>query len=88
MANETQPSGPRNAFLRHLIACCREIDDTRLIVAAFDLVRFDRQRQLFVMDDPFIGELDVVAINKYMAGTTRGPSRPTRRCGTWRAANR
>ena len=66
VANETQPSGPRNAFLRHLIACCREIDDTRLIVAAFDLVRFDRQRQLFVMDDPFIGELDVVAINKYM----------------------
>jgi len=66
VANETQPSGPRNAFLRHLIACCREIDDTRPIVAAFDLVRFDRQRQLFVMDDPFIGELDVVAINKYM----------------------
>ena len=66
VANETQPSGPRNAFLRHLIACCREIDDTRQIVAAFDLVRFDRQRQLFVMDDPFIGELDVVAINKYM----------------------
>ena len=42
------------------------LDDTRQIVAAFDLVRFDRQRQLFVMDDPFIGELDVVAINKYM----------------------
>ena len=66
VANETQPSEARNAFLRHLIGCCREIDDTRLIVAAFDLVRFDRQRQLFVMNDPFIEELDVVAVNKYM----------------------
>lgn len=66
VANETKPSQPRNEFLRHLIACCREIDDTRLIVAAFDLVRFDRERQLFVMNDPFIEELDVVAVNKYM----------------------
>lgn len=66
VANETQPSEARNAFLRHLIGCCREIDDTRLIVAAFDLVRFDRQRQLFVVNDPFIEELDVVAVNKYM----------------------
>lgn len=66
VANETQPSEPRNEFLRHLIDCCRSIDDTRLIVAAFDLVRFDRERQLFVMNDPFIAELDVIAINKYM----------------------
>ena len=66
VANETQPSEPRNEFLRYLISCCRELDDTRLIVAAFDLVRFDRDRQLFVMDDPFIEALDVVAVNKYM----------------------
>ena len=66
VANETQPSEARNAFLRYLIGCCRGIDDTRLIIAAFDLVRFNRDRQLFVMNDPFIEELDVVAINKYM----------------------
>ena len=66
VANETQPSEPRNEFLRYLISCCRELDDTRLIVAAFDLVRFDRDRQLFVMNDPFIEALDVVAVNKYM----------------------
>jgi beta-glucuronidase len=66
MANETQPSSARNEFLKYLIKSCKDIDSTRLITAAFDLVRFDRNKQLFVMDDPFIKELDVVAINKYM----------------------
>ena len=66
VANETQPSEPRNAFLKHLINCCHEIDTTRLMTAAFDLVRFNREKGLFVMNDPFIKELDVVAINKYM----------------------
>lgn len=66
VANETQPSESRNAFIRQLIATCRSMDTTRLITAAFDLVRFDKERQMFVMDDPFIKELDVVAVNKYM----------------------
>ncbi len=66
VANETQPSDARNAFLKYLISCVRGLDDTRLTVAAFDLVRFDRDRQLFVMNDPFVKELDVVAVNKYM----------------------
>ncbi|WP_431291938.1 glycoside hydrolase family 2 TIM barrel-domain containing protein [Pedobacter sp. P26] len=66
MANETQPSVARNEFLKYLIKCTKDIDSTRLITAAFDLVRFDRNKQRFVMDDPFIKEIDVVAINKYM----------------------
>ncbi len=66
VANETQPSESRNTFIRQLIATCRSMDTTRLITAAFDLVRFDKERQMFVMDDPFIKELDVVAVNKYM----------------------
>lgn len=66
VANETQPSAPRNEFLKYLIQCCTEMDTTRLITAAFDLVRFDRGRQVFFMDDPFIKELDIIAINKYM----------------------
>ena len=78
VANETQPSEPRNEFLRYLISCCRELDDTRLIVAAFDLVRFDRDRQLFVMDDPFIEALDVVAVNKYMGWYHPWPVTPDR----------
>ena len=78
VANETPPSEPRNEFLRYLISCCRELDDTRLIVAAFDLVRFDRDRQLFVMDDPFIEALDVVAVNKYMGWYHPWPVTPDR----------
>lgn len=66
VANETQPSAARNAFIRHLIATCKSVDTTRLMTAAFDLVRFDRETQTFVMDDPFVKELDVVAVNKYM----------------------
>lgn len=66
VANETQPSAPRNAFIKSLIDVAKSIDTTRLITAAFDLVRFNKERQVFVMDDPFIKELDVVAINKYM----------------------
>ncbi|WP_312791936.1 glycoside hydrolase family 2 TIM barrel-domain containing protein [Sphingobacterium sp.] len=66
VANETQPSAARNAFIRHLIATCKSVDTTRLMTAAFDLVRFNRETQTFVMDDPFVKELDVVAVNKYM----------------------
>ena len=76
VANETQPSELRNEFLKYLIKCCRDIDTTRLITAAFDLVRFDRARQVFVMNDPFIKELDVVAVNKYMGWYHQWPVTP------------
>lgn len=76
VANETQPSEPRNQFLRYLIQCCKEIDNTRLMTAAFDLVRFNRERQVFVMNDPLIKELDVVAVNKYMGWYHQWPVTP------------
>ncbi len=66
VANETQPSPARNEFLRTLISQVRALDDTRLIVAAFDNVFFTREAGRFTMDDPFHKELDVVAVNKYM----------------------
>lgn len=76
VANETQPSEPRNAFIRHLIATCRAIDTSRLIIAAFDLVRFNKEKQTFVMDDPFTKELDVVAVNKYLGWYHSWPVSP------------
>ncbi len=66
VANETQPSDERNDFLKSLLATGRDIDTTRLYVAAFDLVYFDKNRRLFTMDDSFTDNLDVVAVNKYM----------------------
>lgn len=76
VANETQPSEARDAFLKYLIANCKSIDTTRLITAACDLVRFDRARQVFTMNDPFIKELDVVAVNKYMGWYHQWPLAP------------
>lgn len=66
VANETKPSPERDAFLESLLATGRGIDTTRLYVAAFDLVEFDKERKIFTMDDPFTRNLDVVAVNKYM----------------------
>ena len=66
VANETKPSDARNAFLLSLLKKGRSMDDTRLYVAAFDLVYFNEETRHFEMDDPFTENLDVVAVNKYM----------------------
>lgn len=66
VANETKPGEARDAFLKELLATGKSIDTTRLYVAAFDLVEFDRERRVFSMNDPFTDNLDVVAVNKYM----------------------
>jgi beta-glucuronidase len=84
VANETQPSEPRNIFLKYLIEKCKAVDTTRLIIAAFDLVHFNRDRQVFVMNDPFIKELDVIAINKYMGWYHPWPISPDK--ATWDVA--
>ncbi|MGN7786320.1 glycoside hydrolase family 2 protein [Niabella sp. 22666] len=76
VANETQPSASRNDFLKYLVQICKSMDTSRLITAAFDLVRFDKAKQQFVMDDPFIKELDVVAVNKYMGWYHQWPVSP------------
>ena len=76
VANETQPSAPRNAFLSYLIQKTKDIDTTRLITAACDLVRFNRDKQVFMMDDPISKQLDVVAVNKYMGWYHPWPVRP------------
>lgn len=66
VANETKPSTARNNFLKHLIETGKSIDTTRLYVAAFDLVEYDKNRGVFTMDDTFTENLDVIGVNKYM----------------------
>lgn len=84
VANETQPSDARNEFLKYLISCVKDIDTTRLITAAFDLVRFNREKQIFEMNDPFIENLDVVAVNKYMGWYHQWPVTPDK--AVWNVA--
>lgn len=76
VANETQPSKERNAFLTSLLETGKQLDTTRLYVAAFDLVRFNEEKQRFVMDDSFTSKLDVVAVNKYMGWYHPWPVEP------------
>lgn len=66
VANETKPSAGRNAFLCSLLETGRQIDTTRLYVAAFDLAYYDKSSGRFEMHDDFTENLDVVAVNKYM----------------------
>ena len=76
VANETQPSKERNDFLTTLLETGKQLDTTRLYVAAFDLVRFNSEKQRFVMEDSFTSQLDVVAINKYMGWYHPWPVEP------------
>ena len=76
IANETQPSRERNEFLTSLLETGKQLDTTRLYVAAFDLVRFNHEKQRFVMEDSFTSQLDVVAINKYMGWYHPWPVEP------------
>ena len=76
VANETQPSKERNDFLTSLLETGKQLDTTRLYVAAFDLVRFNSEKQRFVMEDSFTSQLDVVAINKYMGWYHPWPVEP------------
>ncbi|MCM1452144.1 MAG: hypothetical protein NC102_07790 [Clostridium sp.] len=76
VANETKPSAERNDFLKSLLEIGRGMDDTRLYVAAFDLVYFDKEKGIFTMDDDFAENLDVVAVNKYMGWYHPWPMEP------------
>ena len=74
IANETQPSKERNEFLTSLLETGKKLDTTRLYVAAFDLVRFNREKKCFVMEDSFTSQLDVVAVINIWAGIILGQS--------------
>lgn len=76
VANETKPSDAQNKFLKSLIDCCKDIDTTRLITAAFDLPTFNKETNTFEMNDPIIDELDVVSVNKYMGWYMAWPLSP------------
>lgn len=76
IANETKPSPERDGFLMQLLRTGKELDDSRLFTAAFDLVYYDEDRGIFTMEDPFTENLDVVGINKYMGWYAPWPVSP------------
>jgi beta-glucuronidase len=70
VANETQISEPRNAFLRTLISDARALDGTRLVAAALDRrgeqASADGKRIDLTIDDPIGADLDVIGFNLYI----------------------
>ena len=77
IANETKNTPERNRFLTQLLKTGKEMDTTRLFVAAFDLAYFDKQQDKFVMHDDFYPNLDLVGINKYMGWYAKWPKDPS-----------
>lgn len=77
IANETKNTPARNRFLTQLLKTGKEMDTTRLFVAAFDLAYFDKQQDEFVMHDDFYPNLDLVGINKYMGWYAKWPKDPS-----------
>lgn len=76
VANETKPSPERDAFLTSLLETGKEMDTTRLYVAAFDVAYYDEAEDKFVMRDAFTRKLDLVGINKYMGWYAPWPKDP------------
>lgn len=62
VANETPQGDARLAFLRALVRDVRALDDSRLVTAAL-LSR--REGNVQTIDDPLVGDLDVMAVNTY-----------------------
>lgn len=77
IANETKNTPSRNKFLSHLLQVGKDIDTTRLFVAAFDLAYFDKNENCFVMHDDFYQNLDLIGINKYMGWYAKWPKSPS-----------
>lgn len=75
IANETWPSEARNNFLYEVKNSATEIDDTRLIGAAFSNCPWDGNE--FVVNDPATDFVDVVGINKYLGWYENWPKDPS-----------
>ena len=65
MANETpQSSKNRTQAITNMATLCRSIDNTRLISAAFNNLKYVGNK--VIIEDPLINSLDVIGINEYI----------------------
>ncbi len=76
IANETAPSEYRDKVLTGLASLTHELDDTRLVGAAFDNPRFDKATSTFHLNDKVADAVDVVGVNKYMGWYNPFPVEP------------
>jgi len=76
VANETSPSSERNKVLIGLTKVARALDNSRLIGAAFDNIKYDKENTTFTLNDTLINYLDLIGINKYMGWYMPFPVNP------------
>ncbi|MEA4935449.1 MAG: glycoside hydrolase family 2 TIM barrel-domain containing protein [Paludibacter sp.] len=76
VANETRPSSERNKALTGYINLCRTLDDTRLITAAFNNMKYDSEQGMLTLEDSIADMLDIVSINKYFGWYNPWPLDP------------
>lgn len=76
IANETNPSEYRDKVLTDLVTLAHELDDGRLVGAAFDNVRYDKATSTFHLNDKVSEAVDVVGVNKYMGWYSPFPQEP------------
>ena len=84
VANETSPSIYRNKFLFELVKFTREMDNSRLIAAAFDNSKYNKEISTFTLQDSLTQALDLIGINKYMGWYMPFPVSPSQL--KWNAA--
>lgn len=77
VANETSPSIDRNRVLRGLVKLTRDLDNTRLIGAAFNNMSYNKETSTFTLQDSLIQSLDLIGVNKYMGWYMPFPVAPT-----------
>jgi beta-glucuronidase len=73
IANETSPSDYRDKVLTDLVSLTHELDDTRLVGAAFDNMSYDKAASTFRLDDKVSR---AVGVTKYMGWYDPFPVEP------------
>lgn len=76
VANETRPSPERNKVLTGYVNLCKTLDNTRLITAAFNNMKYDSEQGMLTLEDTVADILDVVSINKYFGWYNPWPLTP------------
>jgi len=76
VANETKPTTDRNRFLFELVKQVRKMDNSRLIGAAFDNIKYNKETSTFSLQDSLVQSLDLVGVNKYMGWYMPFPAAP------------
>ncbi len=76
IANETWPSPSRDSVLTELVSLTHQLDNTRLVAAAFDNPVYDKSTFTFNLKDRLAEVVDVVGVNKYLGWYLPFPTSP------------